>query len=222
VRLECTVRAADLHPPRPAKIAELAPRILYVDPGRVTDSDFAAALSSLVQARGIIYDLRGPHFLPQLYVFLGHLLNRPAQGPPTEAPVVTRPDGAETIFQESRWTASPVPPYLSARIAFLAGGSTVGTAETILAVAGRYRLGEIVGGSSGGAGGMVNSFTLPGGYELTWSAEKVRNYDGSPLFGVGIRPTVPVSPTLAGIAAGKDEVLERAIQAVSEGAASRQ
>jgi hypothetical protein len=42
----------------------------------------------------------------------------------------------------------------------------------------------------------------------------VRQYDGSPLFGVGIRPTIPISPTRAGIAAGRDEVLERGIQAV--------
>lgn len=32
--------------------------------------------------------------------------------------------------------------------------------------------------------------------------------------GRGIRPTVPVEPTIAGIAQGRDEVLERAIAVV--------
>jgi len=33
--------------------------------------------------------------------------------------------------------------------------------------------------------------------------------------GVGILPTLPVAPTMQGIAAGRDEVLERGIAAVS-------
>jgi C-terminal processing protease CtpA/Prc len=45
---------------------------------------------------------------------------------------------------------------------------------------------------------------------------KVLKHDGSPHHGVGIRPTVPVERTLAGIAAGRDEVLEKAL-AVVEG-----
>jgi hypothetical protein len=31
---------------------------------------------------------------------------------------------------------------------------------------------------------------------------------------VGIRPTIPVEPTRGGLAAGRDEVLERAVAAV--------
>ncbi len=93
-------------------------------------------------------------------------------------------------------------------------GRTLGRLETILAIVERSKLGEIVGETSGGTNGALNSFALPGGYELTWTAERVRQYDGSPLFGNGIRPTIPVSRTRAGIAAGRDEVLERAVQAV--------
>ncbi|HLH05897.1 MAG TPA: hypothetical protein VKW78_01530 [Terriglobales bacterium] len=51
---------------------------------------------------------------------------------------------------------------------------------------------------------------------MTWTGMKVLKQDGSLHHGVGIRPTIPVSPTRAGIAAGKDEVLERALREARE------
>ena len=44
----------------------------------------------------------------------------------------------------------------------------------------------------------------------------VQKRDGTPHHGVGILPPVPVSPTVAGIRAGRDEVLERAIDLVKQ------
>jgi hypothetical protein len=43
----------------------------------------------------------------------------------------------------------------------------------------------------------------------------VLKHDGSRHHGVGIRPTVPVERTIKGIAAGRDEFLEKAIEIVS-------
>jgi len=45
---------------------------------------------------------------------------------------------------------------------------------------------------------------------------KVLKHDGSRHHGVGILPTVPAAPTAEGIAAGKDEVLETAVEVVQE------
>lgn len=41
-------------------------------------------------------------------------------------------------------------------------------------------------------------------------------FDGSPLFTVGVTPTVPARRTRAGVAAGRDELLERAFEVVSD------
>jgi C-terminal processing protease CtpA/Prc len=78
-----------------------------------------------------------------------------------------------------------------------------------------YKLGAIVGGPTAGTNGNVNPFTLPGGYTVTWTGMKVLKHDGSRHHGVGIKPTVSVSRTIAGVAAGKDEFLEKAIEVVS-------
>lgn len=215
VTLESTIRAGGLHAPGPSKIAEIEPGIFYIDLDRATDADFSAAAPALAKARGMVYDLRGGvRNLPQIFPILGHMLNRTVQGPPMAIPIVSRPDGAEIVFQENQWLASPAPPYFPARRAFLANGRTIGNAESVLAIVDRYKLGQIVGETSGGANGALDSFTVPGGYDLTFTEERVRQFDGSPLFGAGVRPTIPVSPTRAGIAGGRDEALERAIQAV--------
>jgi C-terminal processing protease CtpA/Prc len=41
---------------------------------------------------------------------------------------------------------------------------------------------------------------------------RVLKHDGSQHHGIGIAPTVPVTPTAQGIAAGHDEVLEKAVE----------
>ena len=65
-----------------------------------------------------------------------------------------------------------------------------------------------------GTNGSVNTVTLPAGYRLFWTGLKVIKDDETPHHGIGILPTIPVSPTREGVAAGRDEVLERAVARV--------
>jgi C-terminal processing protease CtpA/Prc len=71
-------------------------------------------------------------------------------------------------------------------------------------------LGELVGEATGGTNGNANSIILPGGYEVEWTGLLVLKHDSSRHHGLGIRPTVPVNRTRDGVAAGRDELLERA------------
>ena len=91
-------------------------------------------------------------------------------------------------------------------------GSAISYAESTMGIVEFYHLGEIVGEPTAGTNGNINPFSLPGGYSLTWTGMKVLKQDGARHHGVGIAPTVPVGPTVAGMAAGKDEQLEKAIQ----------
>jgi C-terminal processing protease CtpA/Prc len=75
-----------------------------------------------------------------------------------------------------------------------------------------YKLGEIVGSATAGTNGNVILFDLPGGYNVLWTGMQVLKHDGSQHHGVGILPTVPIEPTAQGIAAGHDEVLEKAVE----------
>lgn len=78
-----------------------------------------------------------------------------------------------------------------------------------------YHLGDRVGEATAGTNGNVNYIQLPGGYTLRFSGMLVTKHGGARFEGVGILPTVPVERTYAGIAAGRDEFLEKAIEVVS-------
>jgi C-terminal processing protease CtpA/Prc len=217
VTVDCTTRAEDLHQLRPPNLKELEPGIFYVDLARLTDADFSAAIPSLVKARGIVFDMRDrPNQTVDFFQYFRHLLNQPIQGPPQEIPVVTKPDRKGMTFERNQWQVTPVTPYFGAKKAFLTNGRDISYAETILGMVERYKLAEIVGEATAGTNGVINPFRVPGGYEITWTGLRVLKHDGSPLFGVGILPTIPVSLTRAGIAAGRDEVLEHAVHALKE------
>jgi C-terminal processing protease CtpA/Prc len=130
--------------------------------------------------------------------------------------MVTRPDGADVNFQRSEWNLIPRAPHLGAPRVFITDGRAISYAESVMGIVEHYRLAEIVGAATAGTNGNVNPFRLPGGYHISWTGMKVLKHDGSRHHGVGIQPTVPVSRTVAGVAAGRDELLERAITAVQE------
>jgi C-terminal processing protease CtpA/Prc len=68
-----------------------------------------------------------------------------------------------------------------------------------------------IGSPTAGANGDVTNLTLPGGFRVGFTGHDVRHADGRQLQRVGIQPHVAVEPTIAGIRAGRDEVLERAV-----------
>jgi C-terminal processing protease CtpA/Prc len=209
-----TFGAGSLEETRPAKIAAVRPGIFYVDLSRISDQDFEGALDRLAAARGIVFDLRG-HPSNLSPIVIAHLIDRPVTSPRWHIPVVTRPDRQDWEWETSAGPIHPQSPRLQARAAFLADGRTISYAETYLGMVEHYRLAEIVGGPTAGTNGDINSFVLPGGYQVIWTGLKVLKHDGSQHHGVGIQPTVPVSRTLEGVAEGRDELLEKAIEVVS-------
>jgi hypothetical protein len=201
---------------RPEKVAELRPGVFYVDFDRVTDADIQAALPKLTGATGIVFDMRGYPRQVNTPNVLSLLADSPIRSARFEVPTITRPDHAGMLFgSDGAWVLQPQQPRLKARVAFLSGGGAISYAESTLGVVEENRLGDIVGEPSAGTNGNVNPFGLPGGYTVVWTGMRVQKRDGTPHHGVGVKPTVPVSPTLRGIREGRDEVLERALAVVA-------
>ena len=100
---------------------------------------------------------------------------------------------------------------------FLADAGAASYSESLLMIVQHYQLGEIVGRSTAGVNGAVNSFTLPGGYRITWTGMRVEKHDGRQFHLIGIRPTVPVEQTIKGIWDGRDEDIERAMELIRSG-----
>jgi len=73
---------------------------------------------------------------------------------------------------------------------------------------------RFVGSRTAGANGDITRFTVPGGILIGFSGHDVRHADGRQLQRVGLVPDIEVKPTLAGIRAGRDEVLEKALESL--------
>lgn len=71
---------------------------------------------------------------------------------------------------------------------------------------------RFIGSPTAGANGDVTSFCVPGGIWISFTGQAVRHADGRQLQRVGLKPDVEVRPTIKGIRAGKDEVLDRAVK----------
>jgi C-terminal processing protease CtpA/Prc len=76
---------------------------------------------------------------------------------------------------------------------------------------------KFVGTPTSGAIGDVTEFSVPGGIRVFMTGHDVRHADGRRLQRVGLQPDVRIAPTTEGIAAGRDEVLDRAVEFIKAG-----
>ncbi|HEX8617073.1 MAG TPA: S41 family peptidase [Thermoanaerobaculia bacterium] len=216
VTLTRSVLPEGLSEKRPEKIAELQPGFWYVALDRINDADFEAALEKLAAARGIVFDLRG---YPSTGTKpLRHLIDTVSQSARWNVPILRRPDreGVEWDTGE-RWSLQPAKPRLTKNVVFLTDGRAISYAESWMGIVEAYKLGTIVGETTAGTNGNINRLQVPGGYMVIFTGMKVLKHDGSRHHGVGIAPDVPVTPTIAGIRAGRDEQLEKALEILRRG-----
>ena len=205
----------------PENLTELAPGVVYFDLNGAENKEFNAALPTLAKAKGIVFDARGYPGSAGA-TMLGHLTSVAIQSAYWVVPLVTLPDQDPAGYKPTelgRWHLTPLIPRLGAngqKIAFVTRGGAISYAESCMGIVEAYKLGEIVGGATAGTNGNINPFALPGGFNVVWTGMQVLKHDHSRHHGVGIHPTVPVRRSVAGIAAGRDEVLEAAVKKVSE------
>ena len=70
---------------------------------------------------------------------------------------------------------------------------------------------KVVGSTTAGADGDVSDIRLPGGHHSMLSGIGIFTPDRQVTQGVGIQADITVQPTIKGIRAGRDEVLEAAM-----------
>jgi len=68
-----------------------------------------------------------------------------------------------------------------------------------------------VGSPTDGADGDVSFFYAPGNIMIYFTGDDVRWGDGSQQQRIGLIPDIAIVPTIEGIRAGRDEVLQRAV-----------
>ena len=70
----------------------------------------------------------------------------------------------------------------------------------------------LVGSHTAGVCGGANIFYVPGGIPIYFTDRTHTYPDGRPWNPIGFVPDIEVKPTIAGVRAGRDEVLDKAVQ----------
>jgi C-terminal processing protease CtpA/Prc len=200
-------------------IEQLSDGTYYVDLVRASMADIDAVMKNLASAPAVVFDVRGhPNGNHRV---LSHLLTRPDDSKTWIAiPHVIRPDHRPTSvsgWDTEGWELPVLEPHIAGRIAFLVNPETASYGESVMGLVEHYHLGAIVGSATAGANGNIAQIAEPTGCSSVFTGLRVTKSDGSRFHLIGIKPTVPASRTIAGVAAGRDEVLEKALAYLREG-----
>lgn len=212
--VEAKLTYGDAPPPGP----ELPPferhkdGVYYIHMGRAMWSHLEPELPQLLKAKGLVLDVREG---VNDHTILLHLMSGPDGKETMKIPQIVRPDHVPPAgWIASAFSFRPQEPRIKAKVAWLIDAHTQSYPESVTETAAHYRIGELVGERSSGANGNVRHVTIPGEIRVTFTGMVVQRRDGSTFHTLGIQPTIPQSRTLAGIRAGRDEILERGLAVV--------
>lgn len=190
-------------------LRRLSGEVAYLKLSTVKTDAVAEYLRGASGARCLVIDIRNYPSAFMVFELGKHLVREPTDFARfTKAD--TRNPGAFDWTPPTRLL--PESPYFDGGVAILVDEVSQSQAE-YTAMAFRARPGAVVVGSTtAGADGNVSAIALPGGLRTMISGIGVFYPDHRPTQRVGILPDLEVRPTIAGIRAGRDEVLEAAVQ----------
>ncbi|MCU0276505.1 MAG: S41 family peptidase [Acidobacteria bacterium] len=195
--------------------AMLEDNIGYIHMGSLKGDQVADAMSLLKDAQAIVFDVR---CYPQGTIWgLNNYLNEGARPwakffyPLPQAP------GYFGSFTTETGPAKPNPDRYKGRIVVLTNERTLSQAEfTCMALQATGRA-TLIGSQTAGADGDISTLHLPALITTNFTGMGVHYPDGRPTQGIGIVPDIECRPTIAGVRAGRDEVLERALRFIATG-----
>ncbi|MEO0788685.1 MAG: S41 family peptidase [Bacteroidota bacterium] len=180
----------------------------YLTLANATDEAYAEAKEVFKEARGIIVDIRNYPSAFAPFAFCGFLLKEE-----TPFAMFTDMDMANPGYFSMTETVN-IPAdeeSFDGKVVVLVNELSQSQAEyTAMA----FRAGQntvIIGSQTAGADGNVSRIYLPGGLRTMISGIGVFYPDGTETQRIGIVPDIEVKPAVAGIRAGRDELMERAI-----------
>lgn len=186
--------------------------IVYLNANIITEAELQEAMPSLIEAKGIILDLR---YYPSIsYELLTHLLSEPDSLSNIIIKRYMRPQEELPRLNEGQltWSLRPAEPHIKAKVIALSSRNSQSYCESYLANLQHNKLATIVGQPTAGANGNVIVSPLPGDIKVYWTGMLVRNPDNSRFFGVGIIPDVIVNKTMDDIRHGRDPEREKALE----------
>ena len=189
----------------------LSDDIAYIKLSSIKGQDLGSLINAAAKTKGLIIDIR--NYPSEFVVFTlgGHLFDKTTNFVRFTIGDLSNPGAFH-------WTEplpiKPLQPHYKGKVVILIDEVTQSQAE-YTSMAFRVAPGAVVIGSmTAGADGNVSQIPLPGGLNTMISGIGVFYPDKRPTQRVGIVPDKEVKPTIAGIRAGRDEVLEAAMHEI--------
>ena len=190
----------------------LSPEVAYLKLSSVKSADAPDYIRKAGGTKGFVIDIRNYPSEFMVFALGGLLVSRPA--PFVRFTLEDMDNPGATRWMKEPLTLTPANPHYSGKVVILVDENTQSQAE-YTTMAFRVAPGAVVVGSTtAGADGDVSQIVLPGGLNTMISGIGVFYPDGKPTQRVGIIPDIEARPTIAGIRAGRDEVLETALRQI--------
>lgn len=201
-------------------------RIGYIAPGTLKEGELQALMTDFAGTDGLVVDLRQYPAVDLRFLLPEYLNPAPTEFTILELPSLADPgrffqipysSGAGTMAALGLADGTQTCPLYTGQVVVLMDETSQSQAEyTIMSV--RQAPGAVVVGSpSVGADGNAVYIKLPGGCRTRFTALGVLTPEGGQTQRVGLQPDVLCTPTVAGIAAGRDELLEKAVELIEAG-----
>ena len=190
----------------------LPDNIGYLSLGTIKQAELPAAMAELKNTKGLVIDIRNYPAEFVVFSLTKYLSARPVPFVRFSEPQPTYPG----VFLHTPVLSVPgtrEAPYAGKVVILvneLSQSQSEYTTMALRAVPGA----KVVGSTTAGADGNVSTIILPGNITTLITGLGIYYPDGRETQRVGIVPDVATQPTIAGIAAGRDEVLERAVQLI--------
>ncbi len=182
--------------------------VAYIKISTLKRADVRGYLQRAAGTRVLVIDLRNyPSDFP-LFELGGHLVEKPTDFARFTTGDLANP-GAFAFRAGTQLT--PAQPHFTGKVVILVDEVTQSSAEYHAMAFRSAPAAMVVGSTTAGADGNVSRIPLPGPSGGMISGIGVFYPDGRPTQRVGIVPDLEVRPTVAGIRAGRDEVLEAAV-----------
>ena len=192
----------------------ISPGVAYVNMGMLEESELPAMMDSLLNFKTIIFDIRyRPHNI--IFPLAKFLKHDETPFSKTLAPDIDYP--GKFFWKNEPTCGDPNPDYFKGQIVLLTNYYTGSQSEYTTMALQSAKNTIVIGETTAGANGNISPFSFVGGFKTRISGIGVFYPDGRETQRVGIVPDIPVTPTIKGMAEGRDEILERAIEFADSG-----
>jgi C-terminal processing protease CtpA/Prc len=178
-------------------------------------------LPQISQAKAIIFDVRknGGGSTEVGYGILKTLTQQPFPASHSETrdykPTYRAWGRRQSNFDFPGWNVEPDREHhYAGKVVVLTSARTFSAAEDFVVAFDTMQRGKIIGEATGGSTGQPLMISLPGGGSARICTKNDTYADGKPFIGVGVRPDIEVHTTVADFRAGRDTVLEAALNQI--------